>query len=84
MNNAVFLDVPPCGSCKNGRFGRTYHLQHKGEKNRRARKNKYLASEACCEENISSKRRFLFDPHSDTSQKTAFFVVTAVKTSNLT
>jgi hypothetical protein len=23
MKNAVFWDVPPCGSCKNRRFGRT-------------------------------------------------------------
>jgi hypothetical protein len=33
---------------------------------------------------ISSNRRFLQEPHGLTSQKTAFFIVTAVKTSNLT
>jgi hypothetical protein len=33
---------------------------------------------------ISEKRRFLQEPHGVTSQKTAFFIVTAVKTSNLT
>jgi hypothetical protein len=32
----------------------------------------------------SSKRRFLQEPHRVTSQKTPFFLVTAVKTSNLT
>jgi hypothetical protein len=32
---------------------------------------------------IPPKRRFLQDPHGVTSQKTAFFIVTAVKTSNL-
>jgi hypothetical protein len=32
----------------------------------------------------SSERRFLQEPHGVTSQKTAFFIVTAVKTSNLT
>jgi hypothetical protein len=32
----------------------------------------------------SSKRRFLQEPHGVTSQKTPFFIVTAVKTSNLT
>jgi hypothetical protein len=32
----------------------------------------------------SSKRRFLQEPHGVTSQKTPFFVVTAVETSNLT
>jgi hypothetical protein len=31
-----------------------------------------------------SKRPFLQEPHGVTSQKTAFFIVTAVKTSNLT
>jgi hypothetical protein len=30
------------------------------------------------------KRRFLQEPHGVTSQKTALFIVTAVKTSNLT
>jgi hypothetical protein len=30
------------------------------------------------------KRRFLKEPHGVTSQKTPFFIVTAVKTSNLT
>jgi hypothetical protein len=32
----------------------------------------------------SPKRRLLQEPHGVTSQKTAFFIVTAVKTSNLT
>jgi hypothetical protein len=34
---AVFLDVTPCGSCKNRHFGGTYRLHHLGNKNRRAR-----------------------------------------------
>jgi hypothetical protein len=33
---------------------------------------------------IPLKRRFLQEAHGVTSQKTAFFIVTAVKTSNLT
>jgi hypothetical protein len=33
---------------------------------------------------VSSKRRFIQDPHCGTSQKTAFFIVTAVKTSDPT
>jgi hypothetical protein len=33
---------------------------------------------------VSLKRQFLQEPHGVTSQKTAFFIVTAVKTSNLT
>jgi hypothetical protein len=36
------------------------------------------------EEPGSSKRRFLQEPHGVTTQKTPFFIVTAVKTSNLT
>jgi hypothetical protein len=33
---------------------------------------------------VPSKRRFLSEPHGVTSQKTAFFIDTAVKTSNFT
>jgi hypothetical protein len=33
---------------------------------------------------VSEERRFTQDLHSATSQKTAFFIVTAVKTSNIT
>jgi hypothetical protein len=32
---------------------------------------------------VPLKRRFLQEPHGVTSQKTPFFIVTAVKTSNL-
>jgi hypothetical protein len=34
MKNGVFLDVTPCGSCKNQRFGGTWHLNYQDEKNR--------------------------------------------------
>jgi hypothetical protein len=34
-------------------------------------------------DDVTSKRQFTQDLHGDTSQKTAFFIVTAVKTSNL-
>jgi hypothetical protein len=34
MKNDVFWDVTPCGSCKNRRFGGTWHLLHQGDKNR--------------------------------------------------
>jgi hypothetical protein len=33
---------------------------------------------------VSEKRRFVQEPHGVTSQKTRFFIVTAVKTSNVT
>jgi hypothetical protein len=34
MKNCVFLDVTPRGSCKNRRFGGTYHLHYHGDKSR--------------------------------------------------
>jgi hypothetical protein len=34
VKNGVFWDVMPCGSCKNQRFGGTWHLLHQGDKNR--------------------------------------------------
>jgi hypothetical protein len=39
MKNTVFWDVTPCGSCKNRRFGGTYHLHLHGDKNQRVRNN---------------------------------------------
>jgi hypothetical protein len=32
VKNDVLWDVTPCGSCKNRRFGGTYHLHHQGDK----------------------------------------------------
>jgi hypothetical protein len=69
IKNAVFWDVIPCGSCKKWRFGGMYRLHHQSDKNRRY---------------IPTKHRFLQEPHDVPSQKTAFFLVTAVKASNLT
>jgi hypothetical protein len=37
MKNAVSWHVRSCSSCKNRRFGGTYHLHHQGDKNQRAR-----------------------------------------------
>jgi hypothetical protein len=34
-----FLDVTPCGCCKNRRFGGKYRLHHQGVKNQQARNN---------------------------------------------
>jgi hypothetical protein len=39
MKNAVFRDVTPCGCCKNRRFGGTYRLRPRDNKNRRACNN---------------------------------------------
>jgi hypothetical protein len=33
LKNNVFWDVPPCGSCKNRRFGGNQRLHHQGDKN---------------------------------------------------
>jgi hypothetical protein len=33
LKNCVFWDVTPCGSCKNRRFGGTWHLLHQGDRN---------------------------------------------------
>jgi hypothetical protein len=38
MENAVFWDVTPCGSCMNRRFGGVYRLHLQGDKYGRARK----------------------------------------------
>jgi hypothetical protein len=34
MKNCVFWGVTPCDSCKNRRFGGTWHLLHQADKNR--------------------------------------------------
>jgi hypothetical protein len=100
MNNAVFWHVTPCGSCKDRRFEEMYHLHHQGDKNGRAKKTLAITSKRSTlwifvpSSPIlvtlmmvvirSSKHRFVQESHGVTSQKTPFFIVTAVKTSNLT
>jgi hypothetical protein len=39
MKNAVFLNVTPCGCCKNQSFGGTYSLHHWGGRNKQAKNN---------------------------------------------
>jgi hypothetical protein len=39
IKNGVFWDVTQCDSCKNRRFGGTYHLALQGGRNQRSRKN---------------------------------------------
>jgi hypothetical protein len=48
------------------------------------RVDKYASEEPTSAGGVPPKRRFTQDLHGATSQKTAFFIVTAVKTSNLT
>jgi hypothetical protein len=82
MRNGVFWDVTPCGSCKNNKLCIS---------SRRASVASYgyvhsspilvtLMKEAIS----SSETLFLQEPHDVTSQNTPFFIVTAMKTSNLT
>jgi hypothetical protein len=84
----------------NRRFGGMYRLHYHGDKNRRTRNNgssnqqpKHTANVVDNSPILSlwwwrryvlPKRRFLQEPYGITSQKTAFFIVTTVKTSNLT
>jgi hypothetical protein len=81
--NAVFWDVTPCGSYKNRRFGGKHRLHQEDHKNRRA--SQFAIS---CRLHVGGdvlpKRLFLQELHGVTSQKTAFFVVTSVKTSAFT
>jgi hypothetical protein len=83
MKNGVFWDVTPCGSCNNRRthFFAAYvgcqlqlvlFLVHR------------FLSPWWRRRQVPPTRRFLQEPHGVTTQKTSFFIVTAVKTSNLT
>jgi hypothetical protein len=90
VKNGVFWEVTLCGSCKNRPFGGTQRLHNQGDKNRWT-KNKlalFLVHRFLSlwwrRRYVPPKRRFLQEPHGLTSQNTTFFIVTAVKTSNLT
>jgi hypothetical protein len=77
MKNAVLWDVAPCRSSVSRRFRRTYRLHLQG---RKIRDRGTIVSKW---RYVPPKRRFTQDLHGATSQKTAFLIVTAVKTSNL-
>jgi hypothetical protein len=83
--------VTLCGSCKNQYFEKTYRLHHQGDKNQRARlvtanviPSLLILVSLMMEVMVSLKHKFLQEPHGVTSHKTAFFIVTAMRTSNLT
>jgi hypothetical protein len=62
----------------------SYPPPSSGQKNPRARnQGEQVAADWRWRRYVPPKRRFTHDLHSATSQKTAFFIVTAVKTSNL-
>jgi hypothetical protein len=70
LKNDVIWDVMLYDSWKNRRLGVTYRFYNEGEKNQRATNS------------VSSK--FLTGITDDTFQKMTFFIVTAVKSANLT
>jgi hypothetical protein len=79
MKNAVFWDVAPGRSCVNRHLGGTYglHLQCIKIRERGTSVNRWL------QRYFTPKRRFTQVLHGATSQKTAFFIVTATNTSIL-
>jgi hypothetical protein len=89
MKNGIFWDVRPSGSCNNRRFGGTYHFLHQSDKNRLLVAVSVIPSSQILVTLMkgaltTSKSLFLQEPYGITSQKTPFFIVIAVKTSNLT
>jgi hypothetical protein len=74
--NAVFWNVAPCRSCRK--------IRERGTSTPRAGTSLADSPTLKMVAIRSPKRRFTQDLHGATSQKRAFFIVTAVKTSNLT
>jgi hypothetical protein len=67
MENAVFWDVMPCGSCKSWCFGGTYHLHHQDDKNQWARNNLAVTI------NWSTLRRYTMSVGRNTMSHTYYF-----------
>jgi hypothetical protein len=83
MKNVVFWDVALCRSCVDRRFGGTYSLHLQGSKIREQSTSMHPPANATA--SLSNFTTLKMEaPHSATSQKTTFFIVTAVKASNLT
>jgi hypothetical protein len=74
LKTAVFWDVTLCRSCVNRCFGGTYRLHLQGRKisERGTSVSRWLQARGCTQ-----------DRQDATSQNAAFFIVTAVKSSNL-
>jgi hypothetical protein len=73
QKKAVFWDMAPCRHCVNRRFGGTYRL-HLQDRRKKEKIRKRRTSLSRCSQYL----------HGATSQNTAFFIATAVKTSNVT
>jgi hypothetical protein len=84
MKNDVLQDAEPCGSCEKRRLGGIYRLHYLGE---RKAANVVASSQIfvtlMMEVTFSSKSQLLQESYGLTSKKT-FFIVTAVRTSDLT
>jgi hypothetical protein len=78
MKNGVFWDITPCGSSKNR------VSEELGASSIRVTRIVELGTTIALTSNRRMLRRFSQEPHGVTSQKTPFFIVTAMKTSNLT
>jgi hypothetical protein len=80
MKNAVFWDVALCRSCVNRRSRGKYRLHLQGRKilERGTSVSRWQLTAA-----VPPKSRPTQDLHGATSQRATFFIVTAVKTSNL-
>jgi hypothetical protein len=87
-------DVMLCGYGKNQHFRGMYHLHHQDDKNQHSMFWLLVTAKIVPSSPIlvtlmmetihSPKHRFLQEAHGVASQKTAFFLVTAMKTSDLT
>jgi hypothetical protein len=95
MKNAVFWDEAPCGFIINRRFGGTCRLHPQGRRNNVSEEKSFsncptlvfalvISSTLKMEATHFSETSVIISPQAATSQKTAFFTVTAVKTSNPT
>jgi hypothetical protein len=85
LKNAVFWDVALVRYCVNRRFGETYRLHLQGRRKTREQGtsvSRWLQPR--WRQYVPPKRRFIQYLHGATSQKTKFFIVTAVKASILT
>jgi hypothetical protein len=91
IKNDVFWDTTPRGSYKRRRFERTYSLHHHGERillsvfqllNTSNVVPSLLIHPDDGGRYVPLKHRLLQEPHGVTSQKTAIFILTAVRTSN--
>jgi hypothetical protein len=84
LKKAVFWDVAPCRYCVNRCFGGTYLLNLQGITQEEIRERTSVSRYNRLLRYVPPKRRLTQYLHGATSQNTAFFIVTAVKTSNLT